>query len=1333
MAILSIRLRDLTGAGDEFEETGWRLRLVDTEKRDGIATSDGLLGVTVELDGEFDGEGNATVEDLSDSPAGTYYLLQVAGIGSWPLLVSGDSTAAAAYAAYLNADISLRGPTGPQGPQGVQGPTGPTGPAGAQGVQGDPGPTGPAGPQGDPGVMGARGPQGDAGPQGEQGEPGVTGARGPDGAQGPRGDTGATGPQGAQGLTGDTGPTGPQGARGDIGPRGVQGPQGERGDTGAQGAAGAKGDRGDTGPAGPQGPQGEQGERGTTGQSSHWYERSGPPSGWEFVGVTLNDSDFCLRTDGGDVYEYGNGQWTRVGNLGGAQGPTGPTGPTGPQGPQGDPGPTGAQGPQGDPGATGPQGARGATGATGATGSQGPRGATGAQGPQGDPGATGPQGAQGAQGDRGPQGFRGGRLASIYRTSSTALTARPTGGTYVPNGDNLATIPSGWGRHPVSPVTSADRIYISQAVLTPSGSGTTVTPTWSTPAVWSGDTGATGPQGARGATGATGARGAQGPAATPTPLNAVIIGSSVAIDDTRWTTVAAMADLPDLFLAIASVTVSGTTSETTELVLKTDLAGQSTHVITLYIARNTRAMTLRQRNNNLQARLDDDSGNIRVFSVSGAGTGAGGTSVSVHTPAADDAELSGLDIDGTDYEIVDAESRARLTGDESRITHLDSLTGDLRLPSSSGTWALVNSDGSEGGIAQTSGFPTLTAAAAAGSYGQRLAETDASGRHFAVRVPTGSDPASWRVVFTLGSNSYRPLLSTFDSLGTSGSWDYYRPPNASTVVAALALETNEMSVSGRTEYVGNLAEVKVWDQLDTILAGSGIGLTKAASPDPRITIGPISDRTVSTGKIVDGAVTAAKIANNAVTTGKIADNAVTTGKINNAAVTSPKIADNAVTVAKLPSGASAGEYLDGDGTWKMLPSGESTVTAHTPTAGDTELSGIDIDGTDYEIVDAENRARAQSNASELAGVVARVDAEEAHVGWRVSDISRIGDPPSDQFHTVRDSRFARFTYAVQQATVPWDVSTMRWHTGQASRPSSGWGGSGTAIHFLVEVPSNGFPGPDSIRIANGRNNSLVYGMLADALTTTGNSPQVANARPGYSYYSTGRVAFQSLDPDFTLEALGGSSGGHTIYNGLLSQRSIGDALFVDDPFEGGSVGKLVGFSSDGGKFLPVDPPAAAGGNGSLEYVQVGSEVGLTSAAQNIAVYDDVADWFLLEVEYLDDRASSNRQSMTGTVRKSDISGNYRFQVQGLGSSAVILTTAGSGATRMLRAATDFASNYTSGTIKVFNPSAQGAKGDKGDPGSLSGGGVDHIRAVTQTAYDAITTPDAATLYIITGA
>jgi len=363
---------------------------------------------------------------------------------------------------------------------------------------------------------GGVGPVGPAGPTGPRGATGATGV-GATGATGPMGATGATGATGAvsttpgpRGFAGATGPTGPEGAASQV-----PGPQGDRGSTGPAGAQGDTGPRGFTGPIGPTGPKGEDGLQGT----SIKFKGSVPTAaGLPTTGNQNNDA-WIVDADG-DLYVWGSGVWTSVGQIVGPQGPTGATGAASTvTGPQGATGATGAQGP------TGPTGQTGNLGPTGPQGISGPTGSTGPRGPQGDLGPTGADstvtGPTGSQGPTGPQG----NIGATGPTGAASTVAGPTG----PTGLTGATGPTGPSGSSVRLLGSFNYFGDLDVTVTNASIGDTYLVLLASPESFAGNlwtwngigwtnagqilgpTGETGPAGDTGPAGPTGSTGEAGP------------------------------------------------------------------------------------------------------------------------------------------------------------------------------------------------------------------------------------------------------------------------------------------------------------------------------------------------------------------------------------------------------------------------------------------------------------------------------------------------------------------------------------------------------------------------------------------------------------------------------------------------------------------------------------------------------------------------------------------------------------------------------------------------------------------------------------------------------
>lgn len=166
---------------------------------------------------------------------------------------------------------------------------------------------------------------------------GIDGVDGKDGEKGEKGDTGATGAKGEQGIQGE---------------KGDKGDKGEKGDTGATGATGAKGE------------QGIQGKDGAT-----WF--TGTIVSDDDLTADVGDSkngDMYLNTTTYCIYQFNDGEWTKIGTIKGADGEDGEDGATGAKGEQGI---QGVQGEKGDKGADGKDGTNGTNGKDGKNGEDG--------------------------------------------------------------------------------------------------------------------------------------------------------------------------------------------------------------------------------------------------------------------------------------------------------------------------------------------------------------------------------------------------------------------------------------------------------------------------------------------------------------------------------------------------------------------------------------------------------------------------------------------------------------------------------------------------------------------------------------------------------------------------------------------------------------------------------------------------------------------------------------------------------------------------------------------------------------------------------------------------
>jgi len=223
--------------------------------------------------------------------------------------------------------------------------------------------------------------------------------------------------------------------------------------------------------------------------------------------------------------------------------------------------------------------------------------------------------------------------------------------------------------------------------------------------------------------------------------------------------------------------------------------------------------------------------------------------------------------------------------------------------------------------------------------------------------------------------------------------------------------------------------------------------------------------------------------------------------------------------------------------------------------------------------------------------------------------------------------------------------------------------------------------------------------------------------------------------------------------------------FASNPFLEGNAGKVLAINAAGNKIIVIDAPGglneaqvdarivaevlnwAHAGNtdlipiakipdsdGYVTFPQVGTT--RTIANTGTTTFTDVNSahmdgMILIELVYEDDRIDEEL-GFSGIVTKAKIASNngYRMQLQGLGSAHIHLQF---NADNQLTATP---SNLGSGSNRYTGLSASihnvRGRGPKGDAGTLPGGGVNAIVALTQAEYNALTTKVATTLYLITG-
>ncbi len=209
--------------------------------------------------------------------------------------------------------------------------------------------------------------------------------------------------------------------------------------------------------------------------------------------------------------------------------------------------------------------------------------------------------------------------------------------------------------------------------------------------------------------------------------------------------------------------------------------------------------------------------------ATGGGSG-GGTAVSAHTPAAGDAELAGIDIGGTDYEITDREGRDRLHLVEQRVHPI------LEKPQ---TWANVSAAGTAGWSAAT-GLLTAVNAVAALSYGNANV-SGTTAQYVYVRIRTGAQQSAYRFRYTIGGGAqngqiHDRVLGTWsgERVGADSSWAYYRIG----FYEGSTFTTGRVQLgTGSFEWEGDLTREAVEDQLDAVGIPQAIDALKNVTRD----------------------------------------------------------------------------------------------------------------------------------------------------------------------------------------------------------------------------------------------------------------------------------------------------------------------------------------------------------------------------------------------------------------------------------------------------------------------------------------------------------------------
>ncbi len=217
----------------------------------------------------------------------------------------------------------------------------------------------------------------------------------------------------------------------------------------------------------------------------------------------------------------------------------------------------------------------------------------------------------------------------------------------------------------------------------------------------------------------------------------------------------------------------------------------------------------------------DHEDNTKWVLFAGGTTGGGGSTVAAHTPAAGDDELAGLDIDGTDYELVDRQGRDRLRLVEQRVHPIHETAR---------TWQTIT-DTTAGWVVSDDQSPTLSSL----TYAQ-AAVSGTVAQFVFVRIPTGSQQSNYRLQFvedkgTANEQTRQRVLGTWsgERVGGGTAWQYYRI--AFYEGTTFADGVLQVGVSGEYTWEGALTEQAVEDQLEGLGIPQQLGALKNVTRD----------------------------------------------------------------------------------------------------------------------------------------------------------------------------------------------------------------------------------------------------------------------------------------------------------------------------------------------------------------------------------------------------------------------------------------------------------------------------------------------------------------------
>ncbi len=209
--------------------------------------------------------------------------------------------------------------------------------------------------------------------------------------------------------------------------------------------------------------------------------------------------------------------------------------------------------------------------------------------------------------------------------------------------------------------------------------------------------------------------------------------------------------------------------------------------------------------------IDGESKVARAAITPPIGDDEDGTTVEAHTPASGDAELSGLDIGGTDYEIVDQGGRDRLHAVEQRVHPI------RQEPQ---TWEDIT-DGSAGWSDPASLITTVNNAAALTYDNAPKSGTD--DEFVYVRIPIGARQSEYRFQLTVGGGqqdgeTFNHVLGTWPTtrIGADSSWQYFQIGfYQGDTFSAAKLQRG----TGDFTWEGGVTKAAVYEQVKGIIVG----------------------------------------------------------------------------------------------------------------------------------------------------------------------------------------------------------------------------------------------------------------------------------------------------------------------------------------------------------------------------------------------------------------------------------------------------------------------------------------------------------------------------------